>query len=903
MRALPAFSGPLAIVLILLVPVGVSAGAGAPHAPLSPGTLRAGLSADSRRAYDPLIGDPALGVPKFSVTNAQVTPGSCCWAGPGLPTGLAYDSADTSIWVATDENSTVVFASSNTGTVAATVGVGSEPFGVTACPAQDEVFVSNTGSDNVSVLSDLTDTVVRSIAVGSAPMGIACDTADQAVFVANQGSDNVTVISATSLSVVASISVGLAPLGAAYDPATDRIFIAEQNSDEVAAIAGASDRVVQQIPVGISPNSIAIDNASDDLYVSNPGSYNVTVANASTGADVADIPVSGYEGSVSLAGLAYDGSTGEVWLGAGETYLLVLNTTDEAVQWAYTWDPTEVAYDPATSQVCLTNTANGTFECLSWNLRGSQIAGVQVTEAGLPGGTDWGGTGGGLSGASSTTSGLYVNNGGPYTIGPVPGYVPNVSSVSSWPLTPVSIGFVPTPTYWVTFVPVGLAPGQGWAIVLNSSAKDSAGANLSFAEPNGSYGFAIVGPGSAGTPSAGSILVRGANVVQQIDFGPTRYSVTLSATGLATGDPWYANLTSGATGAIVEDSGALTTSQFTTSLANGSYELATATPDPQLVAPARATVVVQGAPVSLAVAFGPATYPVTFDEQGLPTGTTWSVSLNGTVRASTTSQLQFDVVDGTYSFSVGGVPGYGVTPGAGTVRVSGAAASPITLIFATGGTYPVTFQEHGLPVGSAWSVTLGSAQVEGSVANLTAAVPNGSYAVSVGPEAGYLTPQPAPVVVNGAPVEINLSFELPGYPAIVSESGLAAGTTWRAYATSASNGSTVVHATTGTAILFFLANGTYLLTTEVPSNYSSALSATGFVIDGPTPVAVMLTAIPIPADLGSINSGAPSQPYAGPWLVGGALVGLVLVAGVAGFALGRRRSAPPTGPSPGPRSD
>jgi hypothetical protein len=74
-----------------------------------------------------------------------------------------------------------------------------------------------------------------------------------------------------------------------------------------------------------------------------------------------------------------------------------------------------------------------------------------------------------------------------------------------------------------------------------------------------------------------------------------------------------------------------------------------------------------------ALEFEPANYTVTFSEVGLPGGTNWSVTLETTVRSSTTPSIAFSVWNGTYSYSVGSVAGYSASPTGGPVLVSGAA--------------------------------------------------------------------------------------------------------------------------------------------------------------------------------------------------------------------------------------
>jgi subtilase family serine protease len=76
----------------------------------------------------------------------------------------------------------------------------------------------------------------------------------------------------------------------------------------------------------------------------------------------------------------------------------------------------------------------------------------------------------------------------------------------------------------------------------------------------------------------------------------------------------------------------------------------------------------------------PTDYTVTFTESGLASGTSWSVTFNGTAQSSTGTSIQFSVTNGSYSYTVGSVSGYTVSPSSGSVTVSGSAQS-ISIVY------------------------------------------------------------------------------------------------------------------------------------------------------------------------------------------------------------------------------
>lgn len=69
--------------------------------------------------------------------------------------------------------------------------------------------------------------------------------------------------------------------------------------------------------------------------------------------------------------------------------------------------------------------------------------------------------------------------------------------------------------------------------------------------------------------------------------------------------------------------------------------------------------------------YTPPTFAVTFAETGLPSGTAWSVTLNGVTRSTNTNATTFQVANGSYAYTVGSVGGYRDSPAAGTVAENG----------------------------------------------------------------------------------------------------------------------------------------------------------------------------------------------------------------------------------------
>ncbi|MGC8600712.1 MAG: InlB B-repeat-containing protein, partial [Nitrososphaeria archaeon] len=150
-----------------------------------------------------------------------------------------------------------------------------------------------------------------------------------------------------------------------------------------------------------------------------------------------------------------------------------------------------------------------------------------------------------------------------------------------------------------------------------------------------------------------------------------------------------------------------------------------------------------------------------FIESGLPEGTSWSVSLNGTNLSSTTDQITFAASPGIYEFKVKPVLGYKANPSSGFINLSKSALLQITF---TQLKYNVTFGESGLPSGTIWSVTLNGTTKFSNSSTIVFSEPNGKYSyevespVSGGSGVRYLALNASgAVTVNGS----NLSVAVP----------------------------------------------------------------------------------------------------------------------------------------------
>jgi lipocalin len=518
---------------------------------------------------------------------------------------------------------------------------------------------------------------------------------------------------------------------------------------------------------------------------------------------------------------------------------------------------------------------------------------VTFTESGLPSGTTWyvNLTDGQSNSSTGTTIGFLEPNGSySYTVATADKeYSPTLSG-GSFEVRGTSVGKSATfnlVTYTVTFTESGLPSGTTWYVnITHGQSNSSTGSRIRFSEPNGTYDYTVATADREYAPVlvGGSFKVSGASVSESVTFSRATYTVTFTETGLPSGTTWYVNGTTwGSLSATV--AGTLGTST-SVNLTNGTYPFTVASANKTWAPAYTSPFVVKGGPVAVPVTFTEVTYAVIFTETGLPSGTHWSVTLNGNQHTSTTTTITFTEPNGNYSYAIADISGWHQTtlPYTGEVQVKGAAVTEPTLVF-TQVTYSVTFTESGLPSGTEWWVNLTGGQTFSSTTDsLSFAEPNGTYNYTV----ATADKEYAPVLaggssgVSGATASESVTFRLVTYTVTFSETGLPSGTEWWVNLTNGQSFSS-----TGTTLTISEANGTYSYSASAPEHTNTTGVLT---VSGPT-------AAPVVVSFSSSSSSSSSFP-----ILDYVIIGVVIVAVAIGLVvvLMRRRGKAPPGPARSP---
>ncbi len=470
---------------------------------------------------------------------------------------------------------------------------------------------------------------------------------------------------------------------------------------------------------------------------------------------------------------------------------------------------------------------------------------IDVSESGLPASETFSATVGTTT-ASLTTDGgtdtltFAVTNGSyDYAIADVSGWHITSGSYSgsvdiSGAGTTVAVTFSEV-TYGVTFSESGIASGQSWSVTFNgvtmSLTTDGGTDTLTFAsEPNGTFGYAIAdtsGWHQTSLAYTGSLTVDGAALAETLGYVQVTYPVTVSETGLPGGLSWTVTV-NGVTQSLTTDGG--TDTLTFAAEPNGSYAYAITDISGwhQGTLAYSGDLAVTGTGYAVTLVYSQVTYSVTFKETGLPSGTSWSVSIGAETLSSTTAAIVFSEPNGTHSYAIGNVPGYHLYTGpyTGSVHVNGAGVTVSKRFVKV--TYTITFTESGLPSSTAWSVRIGGTKITTTTTSISFTEPNGSYAYVVANVPGWHISSGAykgTAVVNGASIAFTETFQQELYKVVFTETGLKHGATW-----SVTIGATTV-STSAARLSFMLSNDTYSYTVTA-SGYTATPSSGSFTLSG-----------------------------------------------------------------------
>jgi hypothetical protein len=486
--------------------------------------------------------------------------------------------------------------------------------------------------------------------------------------------------------------------------------------------------------------------------------------------------------------------------------------------------------------------------CRPTPLSGGTLFPVTFCESGLPHGTTWSVTLGGVT--TYSTSGTITfpepNGAYSYSIGSVPGWRTGNTSGSLTVHGAAASVQVPWTVvkFPVTFAETGLPSGTPWSVTINGTYDPngtlyrSTSGTISLSLPNGTFNYSLGEvPGWTTPHFTGTFAVLVTPVAFTVNWTRVTYLLSFGETGLPSGTNWSVDLA----GSPVNSTGP--TISF--NVPNGTYDFSVGkisnyTPD----ASSGQALVADG-PLGVSISWNRTPFEIEFNETGLPAGQSWGVNLTGpssgnaTPQGGAVPQFAFYEPNGTYTYAIGKIAGWRATSGyAGSVTVAGTTAF-VTVRWAQV-TYNLSFFETNLPQpGGASGVDLWSIDLNGTVHNstshlLTAFVPNGTYPWKADKFAGYLPSIPSGLVtINGSSVAVTINWTRTLYLMTFDETGLHTGNAWTINITGSNITGRVTYHVYGTVALITLGNGTFhWVAATGGTNYRPSNPVGTFLVDG-----------------------------------------------------------------------
>jgi hypothetical protein len=728
------------------------------------------LIADAPADHRVLVLDECSDVVEEINTTSNRLAGSPGGSGSACaPYGMAYDSGTDTVYIANSNCASVDWIGVSSGaTGSISTGVAQA---VVYDPPAKGILILQTTSHQAWFLADSNNTITTNLRVGGGANSGLFDTADQELFTNNNYDGSLSILVAPlhgtrlvahpsvvgvnrSISFTTDTTGGVAPLNISYTglpPGCSSVNASTFScaptqlgnytvnvtvNDSLGGPAVRASATISVVPdlrmisFGASP-AIARQGKSEKISVrTSGGTGNVSYTYGGLPAGCASVNLSTIYCTPTVFG----------------NFTLTINATDDSDE-----------------QV------NSSIQLVVLK---AQTFGVAFTEKGLPNGTNWTVN---LSGSarSATSSSLAFNvTNGTYTwsVDPIPGYSTTWTGKVTVNGNAASVNLTFSKfNYTLTFSEKGLASGTNWTVTLGSVARSSTSTSIHFIEPNGTYAWSITPiPGYTSTWS-GQVTVNGTAPEVAVNFTRVTYDLSFDEAGLLPGTNWTVTVGSTAHSSIAPI--------IAWTEPNGTYAWSV-TPIPGYATNWTGRVTVNANATVVSLVFIRLTYALTFHETGLPNGTQWTVKVGNASFNSAATSIQFLEANGSYPYTLGGIPGWTTSTFSGSVEVTG---TPVNLSSLwTRVTYPVLFSENGLPSGTRWWINAtGGTSISSTAGLMYLRVPNGSYSYVVASlDKRFASPGGSFQIVGGVAYNITVDFAAVTFVVTFGQGGLPPGTGW-----------------------------------------------------------------------------------------------------------------------------
>lgn len=534
---------------------------------------------------------------------------------PGqFPAAMAYDNRTDQLFVAEWFSGAIAVLDATTYAVNSTFTTLAYPEALSYLGA-GQVLVVFPYVNTLWWISDSTDGEVQSFLTGHTVTDLAYGAASGEVYVADSYSSIVQAF-ATNWSRPTAIPVGSGPSLVTTDPARGEVLVEDASGNNVSIINETTDRPVGSLTVGYGPGALAYGAYDHEIYFQSYQDYQQGVLDAVNDSSLA--LAASITDSDSVVALAEDTGTHEMYAAqyttSSESILPISETNDRAGgSIPVDFGSGAMAYDATGGEMFVVNSISAEVEVVS-DARSAVVDRIST----------------GASGSSLPTAIAYDPSLGAIAVTDQDANTLDIISLQSYAIVAsVPVGETPDS--------VAFDPASG-ALLVGNSATGSISEVVQNLTPVPVPVVFHVSPASCPVV----VLLNGtsAPLGASVSLLTKNYTVSVGACAGHSFSGWFPS-----GGVTVANASAATTTL--TVLGPGNLTAAFAVPPPP-------------------------SYRVYLNETGLPTGTSWSVVLQGITVGGAVPSLTTSEPNGTYTFAVAVVGEYFPTPSNGTLSVAGA---------------------------------------------------------------------------------------------------------------------------------------------------------------------------------------------------------------------------------------
>ena len=296
----------------------------------------------------------------------------------------------------------------------------------------------------------------------------------------------------------------------------------------------------------------------------------------------------------------------------------------------------------------------------------------------------------------------------------------------------------------VTFHEIDLPNGTKWGVIVNGTAYYSKSSILTLSLVQGVYNFSIISVTGYNSNITSGVLNVTKNLSILVKFTPIMHSILFYEAGLPNGTKWGI-IVNGSTYYSINNS-------LTITLPYGTYRFSVLNISGYYSNVSKGIIVVPNVS-AIYIKFIPIIYKVTFHEMGLPSGTKWDITVNGSTYLTNSNVLTLNLKQGVYIFSVSNISGYYSNISHGILIVN---SSKVIYINFSPIFYSVKITLVGLPNGTTWELLIGNHTIVFNSSIATIELPYGIYTYNIKLPKGYNSSQIKGTIVVNKNLNINV---------------------------------------------------------------------------------------------------------------------------------------------------